>query len=40
MDDALFAAVESGQIRAVDAHMKATEKARFEPLVTKEQGAS
>jgi twitching motility protein PilT len=40
MDDALFAAVESGQVRAVDAHMKATEKARFEPLVTKEQGAS
>ena len=37
MDDALFAAVESGQVRAVDAHMKATEKARFEPLVTKEQ---
>jgi twitching motility protein PilT len=37
MDDALFAAVESGKVRAVDAHMKATEKARFEPLVTKEQ---
>jgi twitching motility protein PilT len=37
MDDSLFAAVESGQVRAVDACMKATEKARFEPLVTKEQ---
>ena len=37
MDDSLFAAVESGQVRAVDARMKATEKARFEPLVTKEQ---
>ena len=37
MDDSLFAAVESGQVRAVDARMKATEKARFDPLVTKEQ---
>jgi twitching motility protein PilT len=35
MDDSLFAAVESGQVRAADALMKATEKARFEPLVTK-----
>jgi len=40
MDDSLFAAVESGQVRAVDAHMKASEKARFEPLVTKEQSTS
>jgi twitching motility protein PilT len=37
MDDSLFAAVESGQVRAVDARMKATEKARFDSLVTKEQ---
>jgi twitching motility protein PilT len=37
MDDSLFAAVESGQVRAVDARRKATEKARFDPLVTKEQ---
>jgi Tfp pilus assembly pilus retraction ATPase PilT len=37
LDDSLFAAVESGQVRAVDARMKATEKARFEPLVAKEQ---
>jgi twitching motility protein PilT len=37
MDDALFAAVESGKIRAADAHMKANDKARFEPLVTKEE---
>jgi twitching motility protein PilT len=36
MDDALFAAVESGKIRAVDAHMKANDKARFEPLVAKQ----
>jgi twitching motility protein PilT len=39
MDDSLFAAVESGQVRAVDALMKATEKARFEPLVAKEQSS-
>ena len=39
MDDSLFAAVESGQVRAVDAHMKATEKARFDPLVAKEQSS-
>jgi twitching motility protein PilT len=39
MDDSLFAAVESGQVRAVDARMKATEKARFEPLVAREQSA-
>ena len=37
MDDALFAVVESGQIRAVDAHRKATDKARFEALVAKEE---
>ena len=37
MDDALFAAVESGKIRAADAHMKANDKARFEPLVAKEE---
>jgi len=39
MDDSLFAAVESGRVRAVDARMKATEKARFDPLVAKEQAA-
>ncbi len=39
MDDALFDAVDSGQIRAVDAHMKASEKARFEPLVVSEESA-
>jgi twitching motility protein PilT len=37
MDDALFAAVESGKIRAADAHMKANDKPRFEPLVAKEE---
>jgi len=39
MDDALFACVQSGQIRAVDAHRKATDKARFEPLIAKEEAA-
>ncbi|HXV37325.1 MAG TPA: type IV pilus twitching motility protein PilT [Myxococcota bacterium] len=39
MDDALFAAVQSGKVRAVDAHMKATDKARFEALIAKEEGA-
>jgi Tfp pilus assembly pilus retraction ATPase PilT len=39
MDDSLFAAVESGQVRAADALMKATEKARFEPLVAEEQSS-
>jgi len=39
MDDSLFAAVESGKIRAIDAHTKADEKARFEPLVAKEESA-
>jgi len=39
MDDALFAAVESGRVRAVDARMKATEKARFDPLVAKGESA-
>ena len=40
MDDALFVAVESGKIRAVDAHMKANDKPRFEPLVAKEEPGS
>ena len=39
MDDSLFEAVDSGQIRAVDAHMKASEKARFESLVASEEAA-
>jgi twitching motility protein PilT len=39
MDDALFAAIESGKIRAVDAHMKANDKARFEPLIAAEESA-
>jgi twitching motility protein PilT len=33
MDDALFSLVKDGVIRAVDAHMKAASKARFEPLL-------
>ncbi len=39
MDDSLFAVVEAGRVRAVDARMKATEKARFDPLVAREQAA-
>jgi twitching motility protein PilT len=37
MDDALFALVQSGEIRAEDAHKKAVEKARFETLIPKER---
>jgi len=33
MDDALFALAKDGIIRPTDAHMKATNKARFEPLL-------
>jgi twitching motility protein PilT len=33
MDDVLYALVEQGSIRATDAHMKALNKARFEPLL-------
>jgi twitching motility protein PilT len=39
MDDALFEAVRSGLVRAVDAHAKANEKPRFEPLIEKEESA-
>jgi len=34
MDDVLFAAVQEGRVAAQDAYMKATEKARFEPLLS------
>jgi len=33
MDDALFALAEAGEVRPVDAHMKASDKARFESLL-------
>jgi twitching motility protein PilT len=33
MDDVLFQYAKEGKITAHDAYMKATEKARFEPLV-------
>jgi Tfp pilus assembly pilus retraction ATPase PilT len=36
MDDALFALVKEGRILAQDAFLKATEKARFEPLLPKD----
>jgi twitching motility protein PilT len=36
MDDALFALAQAGRILPQDAYMKATEKARFEPLVPKD----
>ena len=32
MDDALFAAVNDGRVRAADAYLKAADKSRFEPL--------
>jgi twitching motility protein PilT len=35
MDDALSALVESGRVTAQDAYLKATDKARFEPLLPK-----
>ncbi len=36
MDDALFAMAKSGEILPRDAHMKATDKVRFEPLLPRE----
>ncbi len=36
MDDALFECAKNGEVRPYDAYMKATEKARFEPLLPKE----
>ena len=36
MDDALLELVQSGEILAQDAYMKASDKARFEPLLPKE----
>jgi twitching motility protein PilT len=40
MDDALFALAEAGTVRPIDAHTKAADKARFEPLLSQENGAS
>jgi twitching motility protein PilT len=40
MDDALFAAVQAGTIRATDGHAKALDKSRFESLVSKEGGSA
>ena len=39
MDDSLFAAAKADRIRAIDAYMKATNKARFEPLLSQEEKA-
>jgi len=36
MDDALFALVKDGRVLAQDAYLKATDKARFEPLLPKD----
>jgi Tfp pilus assembly pilus retraction ATPase PilT len=36
MDDALFAAAKEGKIKALDAHGKATDKSRFDPLLSAE----
>jgi len=40
MDDALFALAEAGTVRPIDAHMKAADKARFEPMLPEEVVAS
>jgi twitching motility protein PilT len=37
MDDTLFAFVKEGRIRPNDAYMKATNKARFEPMLNKDE---
>ena len=34
MDDSLFALVTAGRVLPDDAYLKATDKARFEPLLT------
>lgn len=39
MDDVLFAFAKEGKITAKDAYMKATDKARFEPMVMVEENA-
>ena len=39
MDDALFAVAKEGKIRAIDAYMKASNKSRFEPLLSSEEKA-
>jgi twitching motility protein PilT len=36
MDDALFAAAKEGKVKPADAHAKATDKSRFEPLLSAE----
>ena len=36
MDDALFAAAKEGKVKPLDAHSKATDKSRFEPLLSAE----
>jgi twitching motility protein PilT len=36
MDDALFAAVKEGKVKPADAHAKAVDKGRFEPLLSAE----
>jgi twitching motility protein PilT len=40
MDDALFVLAEAGTVRPIDAHMKASDKARFEPMLPAEDVAS
>jgi twitching motility protein PilT len=40
MDDALFALAEAGTVRPIDAHMKAVDKSRFEPLLSEDAGAA
>jgi twitching motility protein PilT len=40
MDDSLFAAVQAGTIRAIDAHSKANDKSRFDSLLSKENSGA
>jgi twitching motility protein PilT len=40
MDDTLFALVKAGKVRASDAYMKATNKARFESLVSADEASA
>ncbi|MCZ6570548.1 MAG: PilT/PilU family type 4a pilus ATPase [Deltaproteobacteria bacterium] len=37
MDDALFAAAQDGRVRPFDAYLKASDRARFEPLLSPEE---
>ena len=40
MDDTLFALVQEGRVRPMDAYLKAANKARFEPLIPNEEASA